>query len=59
MTSPERLVPGKRGRLQVACEALTVARAGGAIEHRNRVLWSAETVWMVEGHIGCDVMGES
>ena len=29
------------------------------MEHRNRVFWSAETVWMVEGEIGCDVMGET
>ena len=27
--------------------------------HRNRVFWSAETVWMVEGEIGCDEMGET
>ena len=29
------------------------------MEHRNRVFWSAETVWMVEGEIGCDEMGET
>ena len=29
------------------------------MEHRNRVFWSAETVWMVEGEIGCDEMGKT
>ena len=48
------------GHCEVAREALTVARAGGAMEHRKDNQFGAPRLsTSVEGNTGCDEMGET